>query len=156
MSIDKPFLARDNGLSRTTLRVGAGLSGPTLAAVIHALQRVPGVLTVEVDADRAQAFVAHDAAVPITSLVTAVRQAGSTARAVVAVNVAVAPAEPAGAPQTMRRQPLLTVVGLAAVLAIIVIDSLLASTPEKRWFFIVPVVALWAFVLLRATLTRRS
>jgi hypothetical protein len=68
----------------------------------------------------------------------------------------VAPDAAAVEPHRLQRHPLLAAVGLAAVLAVILIDIALPNTPAKRWFFVVPVILLWAFVLVRASLTRRS
>lgn len=147
---------RDDGLRRTTLRIGAGRSTASIAAIVSALQRVPGVLTVQADTAGAEALVAHDAAVPLESLVAAVKRAASTVMAVaIDGNGAERPAT-SDTPQTLKSQPLLTVVGLAAVFAIVVIDITQAGSPERRWLFIIPVVVLWAFVLLRTMLARRS
>jgi hypothetical protein len=145
---------RDDGLSRTTLSIGRGLPASSIGKIVQALQRVPGVLTVDADANDAQALVAHDAAVPTASLVAAANRAGAAANVVAATCAAVAP-DDAGEPQRMQRHPLLMALGPAAMLAVILIDIALPNDPEKRWFFIVPVILLWAFVLLRATLTRR-
>jgi hypothetical protein len=155
MSVPATRPVRADGLIRTTLRIDAGLSATSLFAVVHALQRVPGVLTVEGDAENAQAFVAHDAAVPAAALVAAARRAGSAAKTVVTAGVVVASASPGDTPQK-RRRPLLSAVGVAAMLAIICIDVALANSPEKRWIFIFPVIAFWAVALVRATLRRRS
>jgi hypothetical protein len=50
----------------------------------------------------------------------------------------------------------MAVVGLAAMLAVVFIDIALPNSSDKRWFFIVPVILLWVFMLLRATRARRS
>ena len=156
MSVAAARSIREDVLLRTTLRIGAGLSDACLAAVVHALQRVPGVLTVDADADNAQVFVAHDAAVPTAALVGAVHQSGSVAKAIAAPGKVRVSPEPAGTPSSVQRRSLLAVVGFAAVLAMIVIDIALANSPERRWLFIIPFAVLWAFALLRTTLARRS
>jgi hypothetical protein len=55
-------------LTRTTLQMDEGLSMASIAQLIKALQRVPGVLLAEIAAGSARAIVAHDAAVPGASL----------------------------------------------------------------------------------------
>ena len=68
----------------------------------------------------------------------------------------VALVKPGGAAQRLSRRPLLAIVGLAAMLAVILIDIVFPNSPDKRWLFIVPVILIWAFILLRATLVRSS
>jgi copper chaperone CopZ len=151
-----PWLpVRDDGLSRTTLSIGRGLPASSIGQIVQALQRVPGVLTVDADAEKAQAFVAHDAAVPAAALVAAASRAGAAANVVATTSAAVAPDATGVGPQKMQRHPLLAAVGLAAMLAVILIDIALPNNPEKRWFFVAPVILLWAFILVRASLTRR-
>jgi len=148
---------RDDGLSHTTLRLGSGLPASSIAEVVRVLQRVPGVLTVDRDAENAQAFVAHDAAVPIASLVAAANRAGAAAKVVVFPSATAALAESGvSAPHRLPQSPLMAVVGLAAMLAVVFIDIALPNSSDKRWFFIVPVILLWVFMLLRATRARRS
>jgi copper chaperone CopZ len=67
-------------LTRTTLRLDANLSLPSLASVTRALQRVPGVLLAEVNAAGSRAFVAHDSGVKLESLLEAAARAGVLAR----------------------------------------------------------------------------
>ena len=156
MSLAAGRPGRDDGLTRTTLGIGRGLPASSIAAVVQALQRVPGVLTVDADAENAQAFVAHDDAVPTASLVAAANRAGAAPKAVAAPCATVASVKTGGAAQSIPHRPFLAVVGLAAMLAVILIDIALPNSPDKRWLFIVPVILLWAFILLRATLVRRS
>jgi hypothetical protein len=147
---------RDDGLTRTTLRIGRNLPASSIGQVVHALQRVPGVLTVEADAKNAQAFVAHDAAVPTASLVAAASCAGTTASVVVAPTPASGFSVESGvAPRGLQRREL-TIVGMVAMFALVLIDIAFPDSPNKHWFFVMPIVLLWIFVLLRATLTRRS
>jgi hypothetical protein len=63
--------AREDFLTRTTVRLGNGTAPDAIEQVVRALQRVPGVLTVQPDAGGANALVAHDAAVPLSSLIAA-------------------------------------------------------------------------------------
>jgi hypothetical protein len=80
--------ARDADLlTRTTLQMDEGLSTPSIAQiaqVIHALQRVPGVLLAEITTGTARAIVAHDPAVPTASLLAAA--AGAGVRATIAAD----------------------------------------------------------------------
>jgi cation transport ATPase len=150
---------RDDGLSHTTLRIGSGLSAATVAAVIQALQRVPGVLTADEDAERAQALVAHDSGVPIAALVAAANRAGAAAEAeaVAASHTLVASVAGRGAPQRRaRRRSVLAAVSLAAILAFIVMEIALPESPDKRWLFVVPLALFWAFIFLQGTRSRRS
>jgi hypothetical protein len=147
---------RDDGLTRTSLRIGRDLSASSIAHVVHALQRVPGVLTVDADAENAQMFVAHDAAVPTASLVTAASCAGAAASVVVAATRATGAAVVTSvAAVPGLRQSQLTIVAMVAMFALVLIDVAFPNSPNKHWFFVMPVVVLWAFILLRATLNRK-
>lgn len=152
MSTVASLRIRNDGLSHTTLRMGRGLSAASVAEVVRALQRVPGVLTVNADAENAQAFVAHDAGVPMTALVAAANGAGAAAKYAVAANAGAT----TGGPPQMQHRPILAGVGLVAMLVVVLIEIAFPNSPDKRWLFIMPVITLWAFMLLRATLVRRS
>jgi len=65
-------------LSRTTLALSGDDSG--LSRAVDELKRVPGVLTVELDADAGWTIVAHDSGVAAPALLTAARSAGVRAR----------------------------------------------------------------------------
>jgi hypothetical protein len=122
--------------------------------VIRALQRVPGVLTVEADAGGASALVAHDAAVPLTSLVAAASLAGAAAKVVGEMRGLPASAATTLLPKSIDR-PHLRGVAIAAILAVIIIDMAFPNSPEKRWLFLVPLAVLWAFVVFKALAGRR-
>ena len=122
---------RGDVLTRTTLRLSSGPAPLAIEQVVRALQRVPGVLTVEADASGASAIVAHDAAVPLTSLVAA---AGSTATTLVA--------------RPLNRQ-YLRFIAIAAILAVLIIDVTFPTSPDKRWLFLAPVAAFWGFFVFR-------
>jgi hypothetical protein len=112
------------------------------------------VLTVDADEENAQAFVAHDAGVPLAALVAAANRAGGAAQAVSAPCATAAPIE-SGAPGKVQRRSYLAAAGLAAMLAIVLIDFALPNSPDKRWLFIIAIVLLWGFTLLRSTRARR-
>jgi hypothetical protein len=139
-------------LTRTTLRLGRGPAA-SVAEAVHALQRVPGVLTVEADALNAQAVVAHDAAVPLASLFAAVTSVGGAATIVADLRAGTAAA--ATIPLFLGKRRQIKSVAVVAMLAVIVIDLTFAGSPEKRWLFIVPIALLWAFVIIQALGARR-
>ncbi len=70
-------------LTRTTLQIDGSLTTPSIAHVLHALHRVPGVLLAEINAVSARAVVAHDSAVTTASLLAAAAGAGVHATIVV-------------------------------------------------------------------------
>jgi hypothetical protein len=147
--------ARGDLLTRTTLRLGSGPAPSAIEQVIRALQRVPGVLTVEADAGGASALVAHDAGVPLTSLVAAASLAGAPAKVVGEMRGLPASAATMLLPKSMDRSQHLRGGAIAAILAVIIIDLAFPNSPEKRWLFLVPLAALWAFVVFRALAGRR-
>jgi len=142
-------------LTYSTLRLGGGLSAPSIAKLIHALQRVPGVLTAEVDAANTRAFVAHDVAVPAASLIAAAISTGAAANLIADTRVAPAPrtAEPSQA--AMRRRLFMNVwIGIIVVVALI--EIAIPTTPQnERWLLIVPVVSFWGFIAVNAFINRR-
>lgn len=156
MNVRTSPAVRGDGLMRTALRIGRDLPAPAIAQIVHALQRVPGVLTVDADAENAQALVAHDAAVPSSSLVAAASCTGIAATIVVAPARANVPSVKADiVPRGLQRRQFM-MVGIAAMFAAMLIDMVVPNGPEKHWLFIMPVVLLWTFILLRATLRRKS
>jgi hypothetical protein len=142
-----------DSLTRTTLRLGRGPAASTVAQIVHALQRVPGVLTVESDTVNAQALVAHDAAVPRASLLAAVTSAGGAATVVTDSRVGTAAAATAPSSLTKRRQ--IKSAAVVAMLAVVVIDMALPNSPEKRWLFILPLTLLWAFMIFESLTARQ-
>jgi hypothetical protein len=63
-------------LTRTTLQIDGSPSSASVAKVVAALQRVPGVLLAEANAVTARATVAHDSGVSAASLIAAAFRAG--------------------------------------------------------------------------------
>jgi len=145
---------RGDLLTRTTLRLGCGPTPLAIDQVIRALQRVPGVLTVEADAGGANALVAHDAAVPLTSLVAAASLAGNPAKVTGEIRELPAPAATAPLPKSMAQQHL-RAIAIAAILAIIIIDMAFPNSPGKRWLFLVPITVFWAFIVFKALAGQR-
>jgi copper chaperone CopZ len=122
--------------------------------IIRALKRVPGVLTVEADAGGASALVAHDAAVPLTSLVAAASMAGAAAKVVGEVGGLPASTATTLLPKSTN-QVHLRGVAIAAIVAVIIIDMTFPNSPEKRWLFLLPLAVLWAFVVFKELAGRR-
>ncbi len=141
-----------DSLTRTTLRLGQGPVASTIAHVVHALQRVPGVLTVDLDTVNAQALVAHDSAVPLASLVDAVNSAGGSATVVTdCVDGAVPTAK---VPLFFGRRQIKSA-AVVAILALNIVNMTLGNSHEKRSMFIGAIVLLWAFVLIEGLVTQR-
>jgi hypothetical protein len=146
--------ARGDLLTRTTLRLGCGPAPLAIQAAVRALQRVPGVLTVEADTEGASALVAHDAAVPLTSLVVAASLAGKAAKVVGEVGRRPAIAAATPLPKSVDRAHLRGV-AIAAIVAVVIIDLAFPSSLEKRWLFLAPLAAVWALVVFNALAARR-
>jgi hypothetical protein len=142
-------------LTRTTLRFGGGASPPAIDQAVRALQRVPGVLTVETDAGAASALVAHDIAVPITSLLAAAKLAGAEAKVVSGAGARLAATETAPKAKSLY-QAHLRGVAVAAIVGVIIIDITFPNSPEKRWLYLVPLAAVWALVVLSSLVARRQ
>ncbi len=139
-------------LTRTMLRFGPSAS--SIEQLVRALQRVPGVLTVEADAIHAEALVAHDGAVPVASLVAAANTAGRAVDVVTASPDGVVPT--ATSPMSHGKYARLKSAAVMAILAVIIIDMIFPSSPEKRWVSLVPLALLWSLVILRTFVARRS
>lgn len=135
-------------LTRTTLRFGRGFAASSIGQVVVALQRVPGVLTVEADAVNAQALVAHDGAVPFESLFAAANSIGGVAA------VVTDPCAATANPVLYGKHRRIKSVAVAAILAVVVIDLTFPNTPEKRWLLMVPAAVLWAFIMIEAFIAR--
>jgi cation transport ATPase len=63
-------------LTRTTLQIDGSPSSASIAQVVAALQRVPGVLLAEANSVTARATVAHDSGVSTGTLIAAAFRAG--------------------------------------------------------------------------------
>jgi len=139
-------------LTRTTLRIDEGLSLPSVAELIKALQHVPGVLLAEIAAGSASAIVAHDAAVPGASLLAAAERAGVRARIVADAQAPGTASALPPADTTGRR--LLT---LAAVLLFLWVLGQAVFPRLASNHFLLPVLlsAAWAFVIARTLFKRR-
>jgi hypothetical protein len=158
-----------DSLTRTTLHVDGATSAVLVANVVHALQRVPGVLLADLDAATARLVVAHDGAVPVTSLVAAATLAGVNARVVrsgptrdpgVPSVAAAAPLERtrAAAPFWSRisgRGRIMLVAMSLLIGATVLVDVAVPNITQKRALFDGGIVAIWIFFFASTYLRRR-
>ena len=136
-------------LTRTTLQFAGSLSTASIALVIRALQRVPGVLLADMNAAGARAIVAHDAAVTGASLLAATLRAG-----VNAVIVADAPRRAAVVATTLplkglRARPVLACAAMGFV-ALTSINAFVPNSAQNHWLFAVILSAAWLLFLAGA------
>jgi hypothetical protein len=157
-----------DSLTRTTMHVDGTLSLPLVAGVVHALQRVPGVLLADLDAGTARLTVAHDGAVPVASLIAAAARAGVTTR-VLRTGVAPDPGvpqraaavarsdRPAGGSLTIGIRPRIMVVAMSLLIgAIVLIDLAVPNVEQKRALLEGGVIAIWIFFFATTFLRRRQ
>jgi hypothetical protein len=139
-------------LTRTTLQLSEGLSIPSIAHLIKALQRVPGVLLAEIAAGSSCAIVAHDAAVPGAALLAAAERAG------VHASITAKTPLPSVAASSLRGAPSRRVLTVAGVLLFLLA---LGETVFPRLagnHFLLPILlsSVWAFVIARTLFKRRQ
>jgi hypothetical protein len=118
--------------------------------MIRSLRRVPGVLLADIDASSGRAEVAHDAAVPVSSLIAAARNAGVQVRIIGGMPTAPF-AGRAASPRIVRSRQLLLVVA-AAFIVITIVNALVPDSGEKHVFLLVLTGALW-MIFIAKTLT---
>ncbi len=146
-----------DSLTRTTLQIDGAMSRLLNAAMIHALQRVPGVLLADVDTATAQAIVAHDGAVPTASLVSAALRAGVATHILAAAPIPAAPAaaESAIAATVRKPRPREFLVMGAMVAIVFLIDAFVPNSPQKRYMLEIDLLAIWVFFFATALPWRR-
>jgi hypothetical protein len=132
-------------LTRTTLQIDAATAEPSIAQLVQALQRVPGVLFAEMSAPDGRVIVAHDAGVSTASLLSAASALGLQAKYVCdtrAAAIRVAAALPAA------RLPNRNALIIAAIVVPIVlgVSILLPSLTANHWLLPAVFLALWAIV----------
>ena len=142
-------------LTRTTLRLDDALSAISLGNLIRALQRVPGVLVAEMNAGGDRAFLSHDDAVPMSSLVAAAAGAGIRATIIPDSRARTAPAI-AAAPARSPTPRLLTVVGLAVFVVLGLIDALVPAVRNNHVASIALISSVWIFFLVDMYLARKG
>jgi hypothetical protein len=142
-------------LTRTTLQMDGSLSPPSIANVVHALQRVPGVLLAEINAAGARAVVAHDSAVSTASLLAAAAGAGE--RATIVADRGALPIS-AGTGPPFASIPIRRLLLLVAALALLqaFIGALSPSLAKNHVLLPILLAFLWAFVLFSVSFNRRT
>jgi hypothetical protein len=131
------------------------MTAPATSRVIQALQRVSGVLLVEVDAESSRALISHDPAVKTASLLDAVLTAGERATVVAESRTAAIPVVTRSEPRSLRiRYIALAAISLLASLT--VVEFLLPKNPLSRWILPVFTASLWVWFLLEAITRRRA
>jgi len=149
MMLPAPDFRDANILTRTTLQVDESLSTLSVAQLVHALQRVPGVLLAEIAAGGARAIVAHDAAVPGASLLAAAEGTGVHAKIVADTR---APAPSADRVSPLSDAPMQRVLAIAAALflGLALGDALIPHLAGNRLVLPILLSCVWAFVIGRA------
>jgi Cu+-exporting ATPase len=130
-------------LSRTSLTIEGMASGTCVSDVTNALRRVPGVLTVQVEAATARAKVAHDPAVDIASLVAAVARVGYRAtKTADDVSCPVIGAVDSSRRRDVGRRRLVAMVGYL-VLPLAFLSVLAPNTASIHWVLFALMIPLW-------------
>lgn len=139
-----------NGLlTHTTLRLKGNLSGLAITRVLSALRRVPGVLLAEPTTIDDETVVAHDAAVPQKSLISAAASVG------VRASIAASRGSMTGVtPKKALRTFVSFAIASLATIAIVAFIHIAAIRSE--WILPIFVVAIWTLVLADKIGARRS
>jgi hypothetical protein len=132
-------------LTRTTLQIHAETAEPSIAQLVQALQRVPGVLFAEMNAAGSRVVVAHDAGVPAASLLGAATALGLQVKFVGDTR---APRTRIAAALPSPRLPTRNAVIIAAIVVPIAlgVSILIPSFAGNRWLLPAVFLALWAIV----------
>jgi len=141
-------------LTRTTLQVDESIAGDSLARLIRALQRVPGVLLAEVNPANARAVVAHDAAVSATALIAAAENVGLHVRLISDTRPPKLADNPAAQLHVLGNRQLLIVAAVCFVI-LSAVDSLVPGGAQKHGILIGVTVLLWAFFLAKSLMGHR-
>jgi hypothetical protein len=150
-----PAPGDDDFLTRTTLQLDESLSLPSVAQLIKTLQRVPGVLLAEIAARSSRVVVAHDAAVPGSSLLAAAERAGVRATILADTRPPAAPADPSSPPALT---PDRRIFALAAALLFLLAlgETVFPRLASNHYLLPVLLSSLWAFVIARTMFKRRQ
>jgi hypothetical protein len=147
--MEAPRVGCPDVLTRTTLRIeSAIISALSLSEMKRALQRVPGVLLAEISGAGDSATVAHDSAVPMTSLVAAVAATGAHATVVAQPRT---PAVGAGVALPLAAVPVGRLLFVAALVFLLPLFGTIGPSLAKSHLLIPIVLAfVWGVVLARA------
>ncbi|MGB8265983.1 MAG: hypothetical protein WCE44_06655 [Candidatus Velthaea sp.] len=141
-------------LTRTTLLIDETLSTLSMTQMIRALQRVPGVLLADMNARSDGAIVAHDAAVPMASLLAAAAGAGVRARLLVDTPAFAHPVESADPSAPWRWQPLVRI-GAAIFVLLALTVLLVPAIRDKHVVVPLLITSIWIFFVTEAFLRPR-
>lgn len=147
-----PQVGKIDMLTRTTLELHDVIVPASIAHMIYALQRVPGVLLADLNLTAANVVVAHDSAVSTASLLQAATAAGARVSLVARPNVA---AE--ALPEAPRRKiNLVTMVAvvLGPALLLLTIELLDPPLATNHYFLPIFLSIAWTFVLIRPMFRR--
>jgi hypothetical protein len=140
-------------LAHTTIQVASDLPKQSIAHLIAALQRVPGVLLADWVPASARAIVAHDAGVPVAALIAAAGGTGLHALVLGAPSSATAATAVADPASTLRLRRFFAAAAIIMFVAAIIttFDPRLASN-----HLMLPLVlsGLWAVIIAEAMFRR--
>jgi hypothetical protein len=141
-------------LTRTTLQVDATVAGDTLAQMIRALQRVPGVLLAEVNAADARTIIAHDAAVPASSLIAAAQNVGVHVTVIGDTRIRKPDDNPVTPLHSLVNRQLL--IGAATAFIVLTIVNLLVPNATQKHGVLTGLTSLlWAVFLAKSFIAHR-
>jgi len=143
-------------LTRTTLKIAPLAGGASIAQLIQALQRVPGVLFAEAAPGNGAVVVSHDAGVPTATLLQAAIGVGVNGVLVGAGLLrAPHPAESATSRYAVRsRQLLIAAIALLATLGLAYV--LVPTSAEKHWLLMTFTWLLWVLFVAQILRRRRT
>jgi len=151
--MDLPQVGKIDMLTRTTLQLQDVLPPASIAHLIFALQRVPGVLLADLNLGATSVVVAHDSAVSAASLLSAANATGARATLVARPGPARAADAPAISPKINVGVMCAVVLGPALLLlAIELLDPPLAT---NHYFLPIFLSVAWTFVLVRPMFRRQ-
>ncbi len=141
-------------LTRTTLQVDGTQARDSVAQMIRALQRVPGVLLAGANGANDRADVAHDAAVPTTSLIAAAQNAGVHVRIVGDTRVPTLAANPT-APRHLLATRQFPIAAVGAFVVFTIVNLLVPNAAGKHGVLIGLTAVLWAVFLAKSFIAHR-
>jgi hypothetical protein len=142
-----PQVGKIDMLTRTTLQLHEVMSPASIAHMIFALQRVPGVLLADLSLGAKSVVVAHDSAVSTASLLTAATASGTraslVARPVVALNAE------ADTPPPKINLAMICALVLGPAVVLLAIELLDPPLAANHYFLPIFVSIAWTIVLVR-------
>jgi hypothetical protein len=152
--VDLPRVGKIDMLTRTTLQIHDAMSPPSIAHMIFALQRVPGVLLADLNLGATSVVVAHDSAVSTASLVTAATAAGS--RVTLVARPAVARGAKLATPKRGFNIVTMCAVVLGPALLLLTIELIDPPLATNHYFLPIFLSIAWTFVLIRPMFRRHQ